>query len=226
MAMTAQLRVVALALGFAPIACTVPKPPGELVGAYHIEGKLVENSCGAAALPASDTLSFDVEVRQDEQGRGVWRLAMPPARFGSLTPDGAFAFELQSNYRVDVSRHEPLETLSELDPEALANPDLVERLDRAGAQAPCTLVVVERIEGNLFEVLSDDAGINGGADAGEADLVGKNEIAIRAGQGSVCAPVLTTYGGPFEDLPCSARYELEGDLKGAHWPARRPLPSD
>jgi len=99
---------------------------------------------------------------------------------------------------------------------------LVERLDRAGAQNPCTLVVVERIEGNLRSVREDDAGMNDTT----GDLVGENEIAIRAGQGSVCAPVLTTYGGPFDALPCSARYELQGDLKKAAQPAPRPLPRD
>jgi hypothetical protein len=203
-------RSLCPALGVAAIACTVPEPPGRLIGAYHIEGKLLENTCGTAALPASDSLSFDVEVRQDEQGRGIWRLAMPPARFGSLTPDGAFAFELQSNYRVGMSP-EPFETLSELDPEALADPELIERLDRAGTQKPCTLAVVERIDGKLFAVRDADAGVND-AEA-EADLIGENEIAIRAGPGSVCTPVLTTYGGPFDALPCSARYELKGELK-------------
>jgi hypothetical protein len=200
------------ALGIATIACAVPEPPGTLVGAYHIEGKLLENTCGKAALPASDTLSYDVEVRQDEQGRGIWRLAMPPAHLGSLTPEGGFAFEVEHNYRVGGSQ-EPLDVLNELDPEALADPELVERLDQVGAQKPCTLVVVQRIEGNLFAVHDADAGIND-AEA-EADLVGNDEIAIRAGQGSVCTQVLTTYGGPFDELPCSARYALKGELKGA-----------
>jgi hypothetical protein len=212
-------RSLCPALTVAAMACAVPPPPGKLVGAYHLEGKLLENTCGTAALPAAGTLSFDVEIRQDEQGRGIWRQAMPPARFGSLTPEGAFKFELESNYRVGVSR-DPLEPLNELDPEALADPELVERLDRAGAQKPCTLVVAERIEGNLRQVREGDAGMNDM----EADLVGEDEIAIRAGQGSVCTPVLTTYGGPFDALPCAARYELKGDLKEADRPAPRPLP--
>jgi hypothetical protein len=197
-------------------ACAVPKIPGKLVGAYHIEGKLLENTCGTAALPASGTLSYDVEVRQDEEGRGIWRLAMPPVHFGTLTPEGAFAFEVRQNYRVGVASQEPLEMLGELDPEALANPELVEQLDQAGAQKPCTLAVVQRIEGNLFQVQDGDAGIND-VEA-KADLTGEDEIAIRAAPGSVCTQVLTTYGGPFDELPCSARYALEGELKGSTRP--------
>jgi hypothetical protein len=210
-------RSLGPALGVAAMACAAPEPPGKLVGAYHIQGKLLENTCGTAALPASDTLSFDVEIRQDEQGRGIWRLAMPPATFGSLALDGSFVFELEHNYRVGMSQ-DPIERLSELDPEALANPELVERLDEAGMQQPCTLVVVHRIEGTLYDVQDDDAGVN---DAGaEADLLGENEISIRAAQGSVCTAVLTTYGGPFDDLPCSARYALEGELKETGRPLR------
>jgi hypothetical protein len=191
--------------------CTVPKPPGVLVGAYHIEGTLRENSCGHAALPAVDEFAFDVEVRKDEKGRGIWVGKEPPPHYGRLDENGEFSFELENSYALDTSSAQPFEGLGDVDPALFADPELYERLDQQGTQR-CTLIVAQSMNGTL---LRDNAGSDSTKDASvqdSADLVGENAIVMHAAPGSHCQPVLTTYGGPFDELPCKARYELSGEL--------------
>ncbi|MFI5306419.1 MAG: hypothetical protein ACHQ53_03640 [Polyangiales bacterium] len=62
--------VVAMGLGLG--GCTMPQTPGDLVGSYHISAELSDNSCGDAALPAAQHLSFDVDIRSDKHGGGYW----------------------------------------------------------------------------------------------------------------------------------------------------------
>jgi hypothetical protein len=204
-------RSVAAALLCLALACTTSEPPGALVGAYHIDGQLLDNSCGKAALPAAEALKFDVEVRRDDQGRGIWRQATPPARFGQLDEDGAFSFELETSYQIDLSQGGSLDQLAEIDPERLTDPELVERLDSQSVQT-CTLNVRERIGGMLVRDSSATTTAPDDDTQGQADLVADSEIEVRAAAGSYCAPVLAVYGGPFEELPCSATYALEGTL--------------
>lgn len=205
-----HLPTLALLILIAP-ACDLPKPPGELVGAYHIEGKLLENSCGHDALPAVDVFEFDVEVRKDDKGRGIWVGKDPPPRYGRLDENGEFSFELENNYQVDTSRAQAIDSLVDVDPGVLADPLLYERLDQQGMQH-CTLVVAQRVSGTLLRD-NDDGALGKDASVQDAsDLVGENAIVMRAASGSHCQLVLTTYGGPFDELPCKARYELSGEL--------------
>ena len=197
----------------------MPEPPGELVGAYHIEGALLENSCGSAAVPAADPLRFDVEIRDDD-GTGLW-VRVPPPRSGRFDDDGEFRFEVQSTYAASAEPNEPAETLTEMDIEALANPTTYERLDQAPAQR-CRLTVSEVIRGTvLHDSRGDEDGPGlppepedetGDESDDEVDLVGENEISIRAVPGTDCSPALEEQGGPFLALPCRVSYELQGEL--------------
>ena len=197
--------------------CAMPKPPGELVGSYSVQGALTKNECGRDALPAADPLLFDVEIRHEDQA-GYWLQGMPPAFPGHYGDDGAFAFELESTYDVDAKMGEPLDALSAMDSEALANPATYDALQAPAAQ-PCILRVVERIAGQVLA----SAGGNADAGAGDAvvgaemprDLVADNDISISAMSGGDCARVLHANGGPFAALPCGAHYDLVGTIKGA-----------
>lgn len=187
--------------------------PGEHVGAYSVSGELTENSCGSAAVPAVDPLQFKVEVR-DHQGTGLWVQGAPPGRPGKLEEDGVFRFRLESRYNVPGKPAEPVEMLIYTDIEKLADPATYDNLDRKPAQ-PCQLLVSETVEGRL---LADDREQAGGSASrpkpstgDRVDLIGENEIAIRAAGGD-CSLVLADNGGPFDDLPCRVHYELEGAL--------------
>jgi hypothetical protein len=221
--------------------CAMPEePPGELVGAYHVDGALTENTCGSDALPAADPLSFDVQIRKDKNGGGLWLQGSPPARPGKLDEDGAFSFQAESTYDAkQMNGAEPIESVYEQDPEQLADPDLVEKLQMQ-AMRSCRLVITETIDGQMLRMAKpagekpldvsasdaggpievaddDDVGDDGdakpvrGDDDGD-DLVGVNEITIRAQTGSDCGIVLSAMGGPFLALPCSAHYDLTGTL--------------
>jgi hypothetical protein len=199
-------------------ACAMPEPPGELVGAYRIEGTLLENTCGSTAVPAADPLRFDVELRSDGD-TGLW-VRVPPPRSGRLDDDGAFRFELQSSFATRSEPNEPAETLTEMQIEALADPDGYQRLDQPAAQR-CRLLVTELIHGTVLHDGRNDDGATPFRDEPDApaddaddevDLVGENEISIRAAPGTDCSLVLEAQGGPFLALPCRIDYALEGQL--------------
>lgn len=189
----------------------MPEPVGELVGAYRIEGALIENSCGSAAVPAADPLRFDVELRDDD-GIGLW-LRVPPPRSGRLDDDGEFRFEVQATYAASSEPNEPPETLTEMQIEALADPSGYEQLDRPPAQR-CGLMVTELIQGTVLHDSRDDGepSFRPEDEDDVVDLVGQNEISIRGVPGTDCSPALATQGGPFLALPCRIDYELEGQL--------------
>jgi hypothetical protein len=194
--------------------CAMPQErAGELVGAYRINGELLENTCGSAALPAADPLRFQVEVRR-QGGSGLWFVSAPPPHLGSLADDGDFSFERQSTY--DLGARQPIELLVETDIERLADPEAAQQLGDDAAR-PCRLAVSERVAGTLLRDSVADDGQAEAADEAESgtrsgvDLVGENEIAVRVASGD-CRPSLEANGGPFERLPCEVRYELEGEL--------------
>lgn len=194
--------------------CTLPEPPGELVGEYAVDGTLMLNSCGTEAVPAVDPLRFQVQLRDDE-GVGLWLMA-PPPRSGMLTTDGAFEFELERFYPVDPDPNQRVSPeLLTTDPEAYVDEVSLDRFDPAAANAGpgCTLRVVERIEGVLNRRLVDVQDMETAALGDpDADLVADNRIEVRAASGSNCSFVMQEAGGPFEELPCELRYTLEGEL--------------
>jgi hypothetical protein len=201
-------------------ACAMPQElPGELVGAYRITGALIENSCGSAALPAADSLDFNVEIREQD-GSGLWLVGAPPGHLGSLAESGDFSFQRESTYDVGGQARQPVELLIEKDIERLADPQAAQQLGESSTQ-PCRLSVSERIAGTLLrdnrpaeaEDETEDARAGEGARLRDrnADLIGANEITVRVAAGD-CRPSLDDNGGPFEQLPCEVRYDLEGEL--------------
>jgi hypothetical protein len=101
------------------------------------------------------------------------------------------------------------EAAIELDPAKAADPTLIDRADQ-NSMKQCQLTVNESVQGMLLRSLREDAG-SGSGGAG-SDLVANNEINIRAAAGSDCRLVLAAQSGPFDQLPCHAHYDLEGDL--------------
>lgn len=192
-------------------ACAMPEPPGELVGDYHIEGALTENECGDEALPAADPLSFDVQIRRDGKA-GYWLQGMPPARPGQIGGDGFFSFELRQIYDVPTNGAAVDEPYTSSDPEELADPERFDKLD-AARNGACRLTITETVEGSVLRDSEELDAEDDGEDRGP-DLVGDNVIAISKEAGSQCERVMREAGGPFEQLPCKAHYDLTGQLLG------------
>lgn len=220
--------VVALGVGLLSACMKHEEPPGDLVGAYHVEGALTENTCGTDALPATDSLKFDVEIRKDDQGRGLWVRDTPPPRTGALHDDGSFDFALESAYDVPMTTSMATDQMFERDPdpEKLADPEAIDRAEMESAQA-CRLFIDESISGTMLRMSSADDGKSTSSKAktdtaassdddgsSASDLVGENEISVRIGAGSGCNRVLSAQGGPFLMLPCKAHYDLTGTLAG------------
>jgi hypothetical protein len=194
----------------------MPKPPGELVGVYSIEGALTQNECGDDALPAANPLLFDVELRE-EDGTGYWLQGMPPAWPGTLTEDGVFRFELEQLYPVDPNARVQPDPFSAMDPEALADPSYYENLDQQRQGAPCELHIVESVGGTVLRTRATDEAGDGADEADDEammtpDLIGDNAIDVSAVPGGDCGLVMRDQGGPFDALPCTAHYDLVGTM--------------
>lgn len=205
-----RLAVLGAPCGALAVGCAMPQPPGDLVGSYHVQGALTVNECGEEALPAIDPLSFDVQIRRDDRS-GYWLQGMPPAHQGKLGKDGSFSFELKQAYDVPATTGRAVDddVYLESDPEAAADPSRFERREAANRSA-CQLTIKETIEGSVLREGASE--VHRSAGDGSPDLVGEHVIAIAPLAGDDCSRVKRTQGGPFDQLPCRARYDLVGQL--------------
>jgi len=197
-------KLVLVSFALAGGACQAA-PPGDLVGAYAITAELMENTCGDAALPLAEVLEYRVELRRD--GRtAYWMIGSPPGNQGVYL-SGDVSFERQEHFMVD-DESEPIDPeLSELDPIALYGYDPLDpTAEPDDGETFCTLIVRESIDASVL--LEDGAD----ADDGALALEGTNTIEMSATRDSECRRVLDTAGGPFEQLPCAAEYEITGTL--------------
>jgi hypothetical protein len=196
-------------------ACKMPEAPGELIGTYAITGTLLENTCGSAALPVDEILQYRAELREDDRS-AYWIVGQPPAHQGRRLRTGELEFTQEQKYAVRQDRTEPVDPeLAEMDPLALYGYDPFGEPGEPGEPASpeaddCTLIIEESVRVRLVE--GDSALRDAGMDPDQhGGLIGENEIGMRASAGFECSQVLEPAGGPFEQLPCSARYAIEGE---------------
>ena len=52
-------------------SCGPQAVPGDPLGEFRVQAQLIENECGAAAVPAFETFDFSVEIREID-GRAWW----------------------------------------------------------------------------------------------------------------------------------------------------------
>jgi len=178
---------------------------GNLVGVYAIEGALIENTCGAAALPTANPLRFVVQIRRDNNV-GYWQIDKRGTQAGLLEDDGEFRFFDEKTSLVGQT------VRTELQPQDFlsSDPDFDLKPNRK-----CLMTMRETIEGRLGRVLSD-AGLeadSGSTGSGGDDLRADNTIEITPTPESDCSAALQALGGSFNALPCHARYVLEGELE-------------
>lgn len=198
-------KLVFLLLALAASACQMAELPGELVGEYAVTAELMENTCGEAALPLAEVLEYRVQLRRD--GRtAYWMIGSPPGNQGVYS-SGDVRFEREERFMVDDESEPVSPELSELDPIALYGYDPFDpTAEPDDGDTFCTLIVRESIDATvLFEEGSEP-------DRDELALEGTNTIEMSATRDSECRRVLATAGGPFEQLPCAADYQISGTL--------------
>jgi hypothetical protein len=193
------LTVCALAV----CGCEPPVYPGDSLGTFDVVGALEENTCGSAAVPALDPLTFSVELRR-QGALAYWRMTKQPLTTGVVMSSGALRFRTET--WIPVLADEP----------ALGYPG-------------CALVQTEEVEVTVDGVETETdagAGTDGGVVAGDASvratdggvvedveprtLAGDNVITFAPDPASDCTPLLASLGGPWLALPCAVRYELTG----------------
>lgn len=160
--------------------------PGEVVGAYDVVWQLEENSCGPAQgyLPA-DGARFAIELRA-EGTRAFWRVPSPgPAPREGTYDQGSFRFELG-----------PF-------PHELGNGD-------AGT-AGCTVLQKDVLVGRIEA--ADESARGDAGQSSRTRLVAELEVTFRSDVNGRCRDVRGPLG-PFDAIPCSARYSLLGSQRG------------
>lgn len=189
------------------------RPVGDLVGVYAIDGALIENTCGMTALQTVDPLRFEVEVRQSGPV-GFWQIEKRPAQAGSLDEQGKFRFRVEQTSLVGQRRT----ARNDLEPSDFAS--LTPDFDLE--TKTCLMTMRETIEGTLARSLlgnpfdagpDSDAGSPADTATSKYDLTGENSIEVSATPDSDCSDSLAALGGPFQALPCGARYSLRGTLQ-------------
>ena len=199
------MRIACLVLlGCLSLSCEQGKVRGTQIGTYHVQGSLLENTCGDTALPAEASLDFQVEIRRLGPKSGLWILGGPPGTEGTLTEEGAFVFVRTSAYaavapetQADViRREEPADYLSGAVLSETPNPG-------------CAFSVEERVEGSVVLDAADAGALDGGSLA--PALTATNKITVVPTLGSDCRAALAENGGPFYAFPCFSKYMLSAE---------------
>ncbi len=79
-----------------------PKEPGEALGFFSVEGKLTDDTCGAASLKAPEKWSFEVKLSRD--GGAFYWLNGREAVVGDIDDAGRFAFDTHIDVPVAAKR--------------------------------------------------------------------------------------------------------------------------
>jgi hypothetical protein len=198
------LRLCGVALFIAGFGCD-PQLPGDVVGTFKVHVTLRENTCGAGAVFTNDQREYSVELRTDDaHHRAYWHVPKVQPLTGSLEPEDAFIFRMESIVASQSSD--------------------------AGAP-PCSLVQAEELAGRFLredagadaseaesdaETAKDGGAAEASADAGptrDSPLAATHTLTISAAQGSDCSVAIAPKG-PFTTLPCVVRYDLVGTRRG------------
>jgi len=199
------MRYVCLAfLSLLAMACQKGKLPGTEVGTYQVQGSLTDNTCGASALPAEDSLDFQVEIRRLTSESGLWILGDPPGTEGTLKEDGEFSFVRTTTF-VATQPQSLKDVIRQESPADYWNGAVQNEAPSPG----CAYTIEERVEGRLTYTDPDAGMVDAGSVA--TALTGTNKITLAPSPGSDCRDALVANGGPFYTFPCSASYTLTAD---------------
>jgi hypothetical protein len=187
-------------------ACAQGTTSGTLVGDYVVRGVLVQNGCGADALPTPSPLDYNLEIREDT-GVGYWAPSKQTQITGSLNAQGQFSFSVsQSTVLSQTQAGQNLQP----------NNFMTQQPDFDLQTKTCAVTSVHTITGSLRRRNAADGGgvaQLGPADAGtEADLTADDVVDVSPSAGSDCNSSLMALGGTYLSLPCTVHYVLTGTL--------------
>ena len=216
--MLERIALVLVVLGsIAGLPACVPAYPGEPVGRYEVVGALVENECGATAVPAVDPFELLVELRREASGQAYWRRADRGVVTGTVMTraDG-------DRYRFRTSSAIPLPDATP--PErpvtqscVIEQRDTVEVTLRVSHQSDAAVpgndgaaADAEVTDGGANDAGVPDSGTTDAGPGGATPLTGTHVIEFAPVAGTDCSLALATSGGPWRRLPCTVEYELAG----------------
>lgn len=167
--------------------CDPVPPPGTLIGKFHVLSTLVDNNCGAAAMPTVDPSAYDIEVRESGSTAYLRNGAENPFQEGTITLAGDVYFAATASTTVIAAD--------------------------AGIEG-CVILQGEVINGHVIRPV--DGGMDGGeiVDAGTdggAPFTASHAVQFSVSPGSNCSALLTVFGGTFDQLPCAAHFSLVGN---------------
>ena len=162
--------------------------PGESFGVFEASGLMVEQSCGSA-VPATDPIDLDFEIRTEAGGRAYWRTPGGPI-FAGVKSGDEYTFTTSSSYTV-------------IQP------------DRFRGYVGCSVTQRDTFTVILEEVEADETPES---DATEDATVMPALYAVSGSQrtdivplaGADCTPAVISAGGPFLAMPCRVEYVLTG----------------
>jgi hypothetical protein len=165
--------------------------PGQPVGVFEATGLMVEQSCGAA-IPASDPLDLDFQLRNEDGGRAYWQSPGGPV-FAGVQNGDEFTFTTTRSWMV-------------IEP------------DRFQGYVGCSVTQRDTFTFVVEEVATEgDASLDAAPADGETTVApalytmsGSQTTNIVPINGSDCTPAVAALGGPFLALPCRVEYVLTG----------------
>jgi hypothetical protein len=154
--------------------------------AYDVTIALQSNTCGSNALPLQDGLTYAVQF-EPEAPRATWKVLPKgsPIQGSYNEDDGKFRFMVAQTLDLDG-------------------------MDAGIGQLRCTVIRTETLTGT-FTPERADAGVDAGEDTPLA-LEGEHVIGFTADSNGSCRGASGPLG-PFDRLPCEAKYELAGEPK-------------
>lgn len=162
--------------------------PGESFGVFETSGLMVEQSCGSA-IPATDPLDLDFEIRTEPGGRVYWQTPGGPI-FAGVKSGDEYTFTTSRSWTV-------------IQP------------DRFRGYVGCSVTQRDTFSFIVDEVEVDPEGtVDTDDDAAPTpalyQLSGSQVTEIVPLSGADCTPAVAALGGPFLSLPCRVEYVLTG----------------
>ncbi len=150
-------------------------------GTYDVEGTSTENTCGTGSLALASSWSFQVVLKRTSDGIS-WDVGNGPTD-GALEDDGDFT--ITSSFVQDM------------------------RTEEDSWKTPCSIMRTDIVKGTLIPS-EDDADADADDDTLSDPFEGSMTYTFEPTEGSDCSDLVVGMERLAAQLPCVARYDVEG----------------
>lgn len=150
-------------------------------GTYQVEGETTQNTCGTGSLALADSWSFEVVLKRTNDGIS-WDVGNGPTD-GTLEDDGDFT--ITSSFVQDM------------------------RTEEDSWKPPCAIMRTDIVKGTLAPS-EDDADAAADDEALSDPFEGTMTYTFEPTEGSDCSDLVLGEERLAAQLPCVARYDVEG----------------